>query len=335
MITSKAKNLAEIDVPSLSAIREARQQLGDMILETPVWPTHSKQIKKILGDQAEVFFKFEIWQYGGTFKPRGALIRIMNLSEAQRKKGVVAVSAGNHAIAVSYAAKTFGISAKVIMPKNASSKRIEQCHRYGAEVIFADDMFAVFDRAKEIIEKEGRAMVHPFDGPEVALGTATLGLELCEQISDLDAVIVAIGGGGLIGGMSMAIKQIQPQCKVYGVEPEGAATMTASFIAGQPIKLKEINTIAISLSAPNAEAYSFNMCSRFVDGIVTVSDKAIVAAMNYLFDELKLAIEPATATALAGVFGPLQQTLYNKRVAVILCGANTDVASLAQQLKMY
>jgi threonine dehydratase len=177
-------------------------------------------------------------------------------------------------------------------------------------------------------------MVHPFEGPYVAQGTGTLGLEFVEQTEGLDAVIIAVGGGGLAGGAAAAIKQSLPHCEVFGVEPEGANSMQQSFARGAPVTLPSIKTIADSLAPPMSLPYSFGACRLFVDEIVTVSDDAIRRTMKVLFEDLGLAVEPAAAAATAGLLGPLRQRLVGKTIGIVICGSNIDIASFAAHLRV-
>lgn len=319
--------------PTLTAIQANLTRIRPWIRKTPLWQLDTPSSQNYFGGTTTVFYKMELWQHAGTFKPRGAITHLFKLSKAQLKRGITAVSAGNHAIATAYAASVFGTHAKVLMPKTACELRQTRCKALGAEIVLTDDIHAAFDRSNELVEKEGRYLVHPFEGDATALGTATLGLELCEQIEALDAVVVAIGGGGLCGGMSAAIKQINPACKIYGVEPEGANTMTRSFQSGQCETLNPLTSICDSLSSPHSREISYSLCAQFCDGIVNVSDTAIIDAMHFLFEELSLAVEPACAASTAALMGPLKETLNGKRIAVILCGSNIDLAGFNQLLK--
>jgi threonine dehydratase len=195
-----------------------------------------------------------------------------------------------------------------------------------------DDVHQAFDRAQQIMEEEKRTFVHPFEGPLTALGTATLGLELLEQVPQLDAVIVPIGGGGLCAGVAAAVKLFRPQCLVFGVEPEGADSMHRSFAAGSPQPIEVVRTIADSLGAPYAAPYSFGLCRRYVDELVLVSDDQLRAAMALLFSSAKLAVEPAGAASTAALLGPLRERLRGRAVGLIVCGANIDRATYARQL---
>lgn len=328
-------NPARSPVPPVDAIRAARERLGDRVRETPVWHWRGNAIERAAGRNTQVFLKLELFQVTGTFKARGALLNALSLTDAQRQSGVTAVSAGNHAIAVAFAAREVGTTAKVVMPRTANAARVALCRAYGAEVVLVDNVHHAFDTVKQIEAAEHRSFIHPFDGELTILGTATVGYELCRQIADMDAVIVPVGGGGLIAGIACAVKQMQPQCRVYGVEPEGADSMSRSFRAGSPQKLDRVDTIADSLGAPYALPYSFGIARQFVDEIVTIPDLAMQRAMGLLFADMKLAVEPAGAAATAALCGPLRERLAGQRVGVIVCGSNIDAATFAAQMLPY
>ena len=317
--------------PDLSQIRAARQRLGDLVRETPVWHWQGPDLAAAVGEDTTVLLKLELFQYTGSFKPRGALTVMLNLAETELARGVTAVSAGNHAIAVAFAAHLLGTTAKVVMPKTANPARVARSQAYGAQVELVDNVQDAFARVQQIQDEEGRIFVHPLEGPLTTLGTATVGLEFALQAPNLDAVIIPIGGGGLCAGMACAFKQIQPACRVIGVEPAGADSMARSFAAGTPQGIDKVRTIADSLGAPYALPYSFEMCRTFVDDLVLIDDPAMQRAMGLLFDSMKLAVEPAGAAATAALCGPLRQALAGKRVGVIVCGANIDLATFVQQ----
>jgi threonine dehydratase len=314
---------------SLAGIRLARERLGPRIVETPVRLWEDEAILNATGAKTRVFLKEELFQRTGSFKPRGALTVMLDMAPEALARGVTAVSAGNHAMAVAYAARVLGTTAKVVMPKTASAFRVERSRTLGAEVELVDDVHIAFERVKQIEQEEGRAFVHPFEGPLTALGTATLGLELVEQVPDLDAVIVPIGGGGLAAGVAAAVKLVKPGALVFGVEPEGADSMRRSFDAGSPQAIDKVRTIADSLGAPHAAPYSFALCRRYLDDVVLVDDDALRRAMLLLFASAKLAVEPAGAAATAALLGPLLERLRGKRVGVIVCGANLDAATFS------
>lgn len=321
-----------MEFPSIDQIRAARERLGALILETPLWHWRTREINTLVGEDTQVLLKLELFQHTGSFKARGALLNLLSLDQTALAKGVTAVSAGNHAIAVAFAAQLMGTTAKVVMPKTANPFRVASCRSYGAEVVLAENVTDAFTLVQQIQLEEGRAFVHPFEGEQTVLGTATLGLEFATQAPHLDAVIIPIGGGGLCAGMATAIKQLQPNCLVFGVEPEGADTMHRSFAAGAPRSIDTVRTIADSLGAPHAAPYSFSLCQRFVDELVLIDDDAMRHAMSLLFRSMKLAVEPAGAAATAALCGPLRERLRGKRVGVIVCGANLDITTFAQQV---
>jgi threonine dehydratase len=208
--------------------------------------------------------------------------------------------------------------------------RLARCRAYGAEVVLAADVHAAFTEVERIATEEGRTQIHPFEGPRTALGTATVGREWLRQTGRLDAVIIPIGGGGLAAGASCAIKRMAPETFVLGVEPEGADTMRRSLAAGSPQGIARVTTIADSLGAPFALPYSFGLCRRYLDDLVLITDDQMRAAMRLLYDELKLACEPAGAAATAALLGPLRERLAGKRVGVLVCGSNIDLARLSE-----
>lgn len=314
----------------LAAARLSDSALGDSIVRTPVHRLHSPEVRQALGDTTETWLKLELFQRTGTFKARGALLNVLALSDETRKRGVTAVSAGNHAAAVAFAAATASVSAKVVMFRTANPLRVELCRSLGAEVVFAENAHAGFELAARLAEQEGRTLIHPFEGRTTALGTATVGLELCEQIPGLDAVIVPIGGGGLCAGIGSAVKLMSPHCEVFGVEPEGADSMHRSFAAGEPRSIERVATIADSLGAPYALPISFELCRRNVDGLVLITDADMRSAMRFLLRNAKLAVEPAGAAATAALLGPLKERLRGKRVGLIACGSNIDSATYAE-----
>jgi threonine dehydratase len=319
--------------PTLDEIVAAQGRLAPYVRRTPIWDWRDDTIAALLAPATEVTLKLELFQASGTFKARGALMNGLALGADQLRRGVTAVSAGNHAAAVSYAAKTLGTSAKVVMPKTASPARIGLCRRLGAEVVLADDVHDAFARVEKIEAEEGRSFIHPFEGVLTATGTATLGLELLQQKDDLDAVVVPVGGGGLIAGISAAVKQARPGCKVFGVEPTLNDTIKRSVASGRPEQAGPARTIADSLSPPFALPYSLSLIQRFVDDIVLVDDEAMMEAMYLLFDRAKLAVEPAGAATTAGLIGPLRDRLAGLKVGLIVCGANIDPERYSDYLR--
>ncbi len=315
------------DYPSLDQINATARRIAPYISPTPVLPYYGIEGIDAIGNGAAIYLKMELLQKTGSFKARGAINVVSHLNDDEKRRGITAFSAGNHAIATAYAANKLGTTAKVVMPKTANPFRVDSCKRLGAEVIFGEDIAELRSIVAELQKSEGRTMVHPFEGQHTFAGTATIGLELNQHLPELDAVIVPVGGGGLISGIATAIKLTQPDCKVYGIEPEGASGMSDSLSQHSPIDPVTVNTIADSLGAPMHLPQSFAIVQKFVDDIVTVTDEQLATVMRLMFTDLKLAVEPACAAAMAGLLYPLNERLANKRVALILCGSNIDQAT--------
>jgi threonine dehydratase len=323
----------EVLVPSLGEIRANRARLGDLVVTTPLRLVTDDALSAVVGSSTRVYLKEELFQRTGSFKPRGALTVMLDLDRAALAAGVTGVSAGNHAVSLAYSARILGTTAKVVMPATANAFRQQLCKDFGGVVELVGNVHEAFERANEIAASEGRTFVHPFEGPKTALGTATVGMELVDQVKDagdeLDAVIVAAGGGGLSAGVGCAVKQMLPGAAVYAVEPEGADSLSRSFRSGSPESIDAVRTIADSLGAPRCEPYSFALNRLFIDEVVLVTDDQIRHAMRVLFHSAKLVSEPAGAAALAGLMYPLRSRLEAKSVAVVVCGANIDAESFA------
>jgi threonine dehydratase len=315
--------------PDLVQLRALHERLTPFLLRTPV--IRCPAIEAAVGGDSEVYAKLEFLQRTGTFKARGALATLLELPAKRYRSGVTAVSAGNHAIATAYAAKAVGASAKVVMLATANPARIAACESFGAEVVLEDDVHKAFALAQQIQASEGRFFVHPFEGISVALGTGTVGLEVCEQVADFDTLIVPVGGGGLIGGISNAVKLLRPDCEIIGVEPEGADSMHRSFASGKPESIHKMETIADSLGAPFALPYSFELTRQNVDQLALVSDQQLRRTMGFLFNAMKIAVEPACSAATAALLGPLREQLRGKRIVLIMCGSNIDWATFQKQ----
>ena len=299
-----------------------RDTLSQELIRTPV--VRCAALEEVVGGDTEIVAKLEFLQRTGTFKARGALATLRSLAPGQLKAGVTAVSAGNHAIATAFAARTLGTTARVVMMQSANPARIASCRAYGADVVLARDVHEAFELAEKIQREEGRFFVHPFEGPQVALGTGTLGLEICEQVEAFDALIVPIGGGGLIGGVANAVSQLRPECTVIGVEPEGADTMHRSFEHGEPQAIERVTSIADSLGAPFALPYSFALTVANVDRLVRVDDEQLRRTMGFLFRAMRIAVEPACTASTAALLWPLRERLRGKRVVLLMCGSNID-----------
>lgn len=316
--------------PEIEAVRALSEQLRGTIVQTPVM--RCAAIEDAIGGNTKVLAKLEFLQRTGTFKARGALATLHSLSQEQLAAGVTAVSAGNHAIATAFAAAALSTTARVVMLRASNPARVAACKEYGAEVVFADDVHEAFAIAESIQKEEGRHFVHPFEGPHVALGTGTVGLEICEQSDAFDAVIVPVGGGGLIGGIANVVKRLRPDCEVIGVEPTGADTLSRSLQSGAPQGIDKIRSIADSLGSPYALPYSFGLAQLHVDRMALVEDIEMQKAMGFLFRNMKIAVEPACAASTAALLGPLRAELRGKRVMLIMCGSNIDWETFAKQV---
>ena len=321
-------DIAGIPAPTAASIAATRAALRPYIRTTPIF--ERGDLPDIDG---HITFKFELLQASGTFKARGAFANLLALTGEQRKSGVTCVSAGNHAVAVAYAAEKLGIAAKVVMIATANPARLALVRATGAELVLAADGPSAFAAVREIESREGRYFVHPFNGLNTILGTATLVAEWAEQSGPLDAVILPIGGGGLAAGAATALKLARPDLAIHGVEPTTANGMAQSFATGAPIKMGPMQSIADSLMAPHTEAYSYELCRQSLASLVTVTDDDLRAAMRLLFAELKIAVEPACAAATAALLGPLRQTLEGQRVGILLCGSNTDLPTFTRQIE--
>ncbi|HGG06820.1 MAG TPA: pyridoxal-phosphate dependent enzyme [Aliiroseovarius sp.] len=322
----------DLDDVTLDRMQARAKALAPWIIHTPSVPLTSLMLSRLLGG-AEVIMKLELLQHTGTFKARGALSNALAIPMQDRAKGITAASAGNHAIAAAWAARMIGTSAKVAMQSSANPYRVALARAEGAEVIMKDGGAGVFAEAERLQREEGRSFLHPFDGVNTALGSAGVGLEMMADRPDLDAVVVAVGGGGLIGGVAAAVKAVRPGCAVYGVEPDGADSMSRSLAAGQPVTLDHVDTIADSLAPPFALPFGYGLAKAYVDDIVTVSDDMIAAGMVLYQEEAKLAVEPSAAAVLAAVLGPLRARLQGKKVGLVVCGANIDADTYGQHLE--
>ena len=327
-----------VEAPTIDAIRANRARLGDLIVTTPIRLLVDDALAAAVGETTHVWLKEELFQRTGSFKPRGALSVMLDLDADALARGVTGVSAGNHAVSLGYCARALGTTATVVMPKTANPFRVQLCRELGATVVLVENVHEAFDRVKHIEAEEGRTLVHPYEGPKTALGTASIGMEFIDQTAAagviLDATIVAAGGGGLTGGVSCAVKQMSPSTAVYVVEPEGADSLNRSFKAGSPQAIEAVRTIADSLGAPRCEPYSFSLNQQFVDEVVLVDDEQIREAMRLTFRAAKLAVEPAGAAALAALMYPLRARLDGQTVGLVVCGANIDAETFTRQIAL-
>jgi len=313
----------------LSKIRAARERIAGRLHVTPTMSSRR------IGDAAGVrlFLKCENLQKTGSFKPRGALNKLSQLDDSARARGVVTVSAGNHAQALAWVAKSAGIKATVVMPTIASPAKVAACREYGAEVVLHGATgIEAWGRAHELEHERNLTFVHPFDDELICAGAGTAGLELIEQIDDLDVVVIGIGGGGLISGMLVAIKETNPKIRVYGVEPTGASSMRQSLDAGHAVHLPSVKTIADGLAAPMAGEINYEIVRKYVDDVVLIEDDVIAAGVRELLLSAKLFAEPAGAAATAAVMTRAIPLRDGERVAAVVSGGNVDIPKLTAML---
>ena len=304
----------------LDDIRAAARRLEPHLVRTPILTARA------LGDRAGVslVLKAESLQKTGSFKPRGALNIVLTLPEAKRARGLITVSAGNHAQAVAWAARVVGAPCTVVMPADAPRSKLEAVRSYGATAILHADRATLFDRLREEEAKTGAAFVHPFDDPAGLAGAGTLGLELMEQAPGLDAVVVAIGGGGLMTGVACAVKALKPDCRVIGVELAAGPGMTPALAAGKPVPVTRPRTLADGLTPPFVGAIPVEAARRFVDEIVLVREDEIAEAMRALFERARLVAEGAGAAATAALLAGHVRLGKGAKVAAIVSGGNVD-----------
>ena len=307
----------------LADIEAARTRIALYVRRTPVLT--SELLDAEAG--AQLFFKCENLQHIGAFKARGATNAVLSLTDAAAAKGVATHSSGNHAAAVARAAALRGIPAYIVMPEGAARPKAAQVERLGGQITYCAPTLAAREAAAaRIVAETGAAMIHPFDNPAVMAGQGTAALELMEDAPDLDVVIAPIGGGGLISGVSTAVKALRPAARVVGAEPAGADDAARSFAAGRLIPLTDVDTIADGLRASLSQS-TFDHIRRGVDEIATVSEPGIVAAMRVLWEALKVVVEPSAAVAYAAVReGKLE--VAGRRVGIILTGGNVDLDKL-------
>ena len=260
-------------------VDKARETIDGRVIRTPVLPLCSSKIAPYLPPDCEMFMKLELFQHTGSFKARGALLGVDWLDEVRRGRGVAGFSGGNFALALAWAARQSGVSAKVVMSKAADPLRIDGCRELGAEIVLVDGIAAALPELERIEAEEGRRILHPFNDLNMACGAATCGAEFVEDAPDLDVVILPVGGGGLICGMAASIKRHNPDVTIIGVEPVGADSLARSFKSGKPEALTQVDTIADSLGAPMAMADSLALARRYVDELVQIEDEVMTGTI--------------------------------------------------------
>lgn len=312
---------------TLDKIYHAGYVLRSVIRETEVIPAPK------INPDSQIFLKTENLQITGSFKVRGAYYKISQLSDEEKAKGVIACSAGNHAQGVALAAKKNGIKAVICLPDGAPISKVEATKSYGAEVCLVEGVYDdAYRRALELRDEKGYTFIHPFDDESVIAGQGTIGLELSEQIPDLEAVIVPVGGGGLISGIAFALKNLNPDIKIYGVQAAGAPSMFNSCRDGEIEELNSVSTIADGIAVKRPGDLTFEICRKYVDEIVTVTDDEIAAAILALMEQQKCVTEGAGAVSVAAaMFNKVP--IKGKKTACIMSGGNIDVTILSRVIK--
>ena len=310
-------------------IAATRAELAGTVIRTPILPLCGSKIAPYIPDGAELFLKLELFQHTGSFKARGASLGVNWLTDAQRRGGVTTFSGGNHALAIAWAARNAGVSAKVVMTEAADPLRIEGCRALGAEVVLVPGMMAAMPMLDTLSAEEGRQILHPFNDVNMAYGAAGCGAEMVEDCPPLDLVVLPVGGGGLISGMAAAIRHLSPTTTIIGVEPEGANSLGRSFRSGRAEALEQVATIADSLGAPMAMPESLALAQQNVDELITIPDRLMADTMLLMRHTLNLIAEPACTASLAAALGPLRDRVAGKRVGVLACGSNISTERYA------
>ena len=310
----------------LEAFIKAKEKLSKVLLETHL--IYSPIFSKESGNK--VFIKPENLQKTGSFKIRGAYNKISNLTDAEKKRGVIASSAGNHAQGVAYGAKESGIKAVIVMPKSTPLIKVESTKQYGAEVILYGDVYDdAYKKAKELEEKEGYVFVHPFNDEDVLDGQGTIALEILEELPETDIILVPIGGGGLISGIACAAKILKPEIKIIGVEPEGAASAYEAIKENKVVELKEANTIADGTAVKKIGDLNFEYIKKYVDEIITVSDYELMEAFLLLVEKHKIIAENSGILSVAATKKIKEK---NKKVVSVISGGNIDVLMISSMI---
>ena len=321
---------ASTPLPTFEDVVLAAQRISGFAHRTPVM--HSRYLNQTLG--AEVFFKCENLQRMGAFKFRGAFNALSKLTDAQRRAGVIAYSSGNHAQAVALSAQILQTSATILMPHDASAAKLDATRGYGATVIgydrYQEDAMAM---AEAITKQDNKTFIPPFDHTDVLSGQGTSALELFEDVGDLDALFVCLGGGGLLSGCALAARALSPQCRVYGVEPLAGNDVAQSFAKGERVRIATPQTIADGAQTPMVGEITFAIIQKNVDAIFTVTDEQLIDSMRFYAERMKLVVEPTGCLSLAAAL-QMSPQLRGKKVGVIISGGNVDAQRYAQLLSM-
>ena len=309
----------------ITAIKQAQQRIKGYVKRTTL--EHSETLSKYLG--TNVFVKYELFQKTGSFKVRGAFNKLLSLSDEERKSGVVAISGGNHAQAIAYASNVMGVDAVVLMPQTTPQNYLEATRNYGATVDLQPTIQEAFKKIKAY-ESSGRIFIHPFDDPLVMAGQGTLGLEVMEDLPQATDVVISIGGGGFEGGVSTAIKAINRDVKIFGVETVGADAMSQALKAGHPVELSAITSIAKTLGAPSVSPQTLSLAQKHLEEVLVITDDEAVQALKFILERLKVLTEPAASCTLAAATRLKDNFTKNSNIVLIFCGGNLSVTDLCK-----
>lgn len=320
--------MSELVLPVYDDVVAAAQRIEGHANRTPVMT--SRTVNEEFG--AEVFFKCENYQRMGAFKFRGAMNALAQFTPAQKEAGVVAFSSGNHAQAIALAARLLGIPATIVMPEDAPAAKIAATREYGGKVIlynrYTEDRQQI---GNDLAEKYGLTLIPPYDHPHVIAGQGTAAKELFDEVGELDALFVCLGGGGLISGCSLAARHLSPGCKVYGVEPEAGNDAQQSFRRGQIVRIDTPKTIADGAQTTFLGDYTFEMIRQNVDDIFTASDGELIESMQFFAERMKMVVEPTGCLGFAAARG-LKEGLRGKRIGIIISGGNVDISRYGEFL---
>ena len=310
--------------PSIDDFNNTLSDINKYVHKTPI--VSSSSLNKIYN--TNVFFKLELFQKTGSFKTRGAINKLLKLSDLERDKGVITISAGNHAQAISWACSQFNIKSKIVMPFDASPSKVEATKSYGGEVILTKNN--MMDECNDIKEREGLTFVHPFDDIDIILGQGTIGVEIIEKLNNIDYAFISIGGGGLISGIACVLKSINPKIKIIGVEPINSNVMTKSISSNKPEKFDtNINkTLADGLAAPFAGNLTFEFVKKYVDEIINVSENEMIESMRVIIERLKVIPEAAASACFVPILKNKLNIKKNANSIIVLCGGNIDLDKL-------
>ncbi len=311
----------------ITDITKAQELTRKYVKRTPL--EHNETLSKRLG--TNVYVKYELFQKTGAFKARGAFNKLLSMSDHERGNGVVAVSGGNHAQAVAYASNVLGVDAVILLPENTPANYVEATRGYGATVDLQPTIAAAFEKIKSY-QAEGRVFVHPFDDPLIMAGAGVVGLEIMEDVPQATDVILSIGGGGLAGGVSTAVKALKPDIRVWGVETVGADAMSQALAVGHPVELPAITSIAKTLGAPYVSDATLALAQQNLESVTVVTDAEAVDAMVFIAERLKIITEPAASCTLAAAEKLRANFTTDSNVVLILCGGNTSIGDICGYL---